>query len=676
MPEVDCHLVSWCWSACVLLFRNTYTLACVSPHLLFEENMREEAYTQLLQAITSTFEHSDQQEFLATLMTKGLDYRKELLRLSRAMLGVPQGTILHSQLTRQMTADEVSHLDSMFQDSLLRSILLRLSVIAPISVEEQLLQERKSTLKELGTCLSTRKERTLDFSCFFGDYSTPLLPDLPSNPFGAKLVHEAIDRWIASVVRETHYPTMSRKTCSESTLKEAWVTGLWSTAIDRITQVDLEEVYVRHGVRIGGKSEMRQRWYSSQLTPRTYFAAGGKAYFQTRFAKSIFKNLCEFLEPCHSRNRVNPMRLRLDSSDYGFIYDLTSFSSNLHDHANFLQRLSQYCKGTMVNCYDGRLFEHEVDLGDIVHDLFLMHNYPEFEMSTSMGFELNSVHGIAGFLGIYGNITTAMFLHTAIVLQAVPPDQANIAGDDGIGIVNSENEKLLKEFIACVGLLQEDKVYRTYEDSCLCLKSTLCQRDNRLYMMQPLVCPNFEFLFYDKIGDPRYPDIANMSRKERKGAFASSITAFLNSCITRTTYLEHERLHTFLSSLYDITGFPKVGNVPQFGGKLSYFVPCITPFEPRSDPHEWTFQFHCTPFVEVPLRIGYTDAEEDEIDVKERFLHRRTKYLSYWEKLAKYMSQEEVVVLPLEDPIPFLLNEYRNPSPKLETWSQINACSS
>jgi hypothetical protein len=54
------------------------------------------------------------------------------------------------------------------------------------------------------------------------------------------------------------------------------------------TQADLEYLYMTTGDKmVGSPCEVKQRWYTSQLFPRTYYAAGAEAYHRSKYVRGF-----------------------------------------------------------------------------------------------------------------------------------------------------------------------------------------------------------------------------------------------------------------------------------------------------------------------------------------------------------------------------------------------------
>jgi hypothetical protein len=149
-----------------------------------------------------------------------------------------------------------------------------------------------------------------------------------------------------------------------------------------------------------------------------------------------------------------------------FIYDYSSFTSNLTELKYFLQEFASWCEDTSVNVVDSHFGPTTVSLGSLIssyNDDVNIH--PEMDMSGIF----NCLHderpyiekaSRSGLLGVYGNIVFSTFLH-ALVLSHIcgSEDLCNVVGDDAIGIVEAEEWTMLDilEAVRLLGDVEETK---------------------------------------------------------------------------------------------------------------------------------------------------------------------------------------------------------------------------
>jgi len=81
------------------------------------------------------------------------------------------------------------------------------------------------------------------------------------------------------------------------------------------------------------------------------------------------------------------------------------------------------------------------------------------------------LHGVAGFLGVVGNIATCNFIHASVLLQLAESEtDCGCAGDDAAIVCRLSDEETIFTCVSLLGILQTEKVYRTSEGDALYLK--------------------------------------------------------------------------------------------------------------------------------------------------------------------------------------------------------------
>jgi len=339
------------------------------------------------------------------------------------------------------------------------------------------------------------------------------------------------------------------------------------------TQCDLEYLYHVHGDKLeGGPCEVKQRWYTSGLAPRTYYAAGSDAYHKSKYLRVAFNDLCDFLPPTERYARVNPNRLYLPTSyHHVLIYDLTSFTSNMHEQRHFLDRLARYCKGHIVQILDTVEGVLDVDLCDLILEYNTLNVQHSYSSRKLLGEGVELAHHVAGFLGVFGNLATCTFLHGAVMCQLVNEfSEIGIAGDDGA--IASEDDYYVILAIRLLGLMEYSKVYSTSDlGNQLYLKRPTFQVGRRLYTESLALFSMLEHL--GDCDDSRFFPVSR-SKKERLSSLASSIVAYLRSLSRLTLSIEQIRcICSFLCGIYAKVGFPTAGYLPQISSEVSVTHP-------------------------------------------------------------------------------------------------------
>jgi hypothetical protein len=497
-------------------------------------------------------------------------HRKQFITLCRGMSNPRPGTTLYEKTSACLQEIETHNLDPLLEplytNPLYNGLIIALCISMPMTAETIRKTYRDLLNKEVRVMESSPLPTALNYNCFFGEYGTPIHPSLDPNPKQAHAIHSLIDRWIASLeTKPVILPHITNKLCSKAT--QNTVRDLYpdyqTFEEEGATQADLEYIYMTTGDKLeGSPCEIKQRWYTAQLNPRTYYAAGSEAYHKSKYVRDALNSLCDFLPPTERYSRVNPHRIVLHSAQsHAIIYDLTSFTSNMHEQRHWLEKLSIYCRGHVVRILDACEGVVEADLGELLSSYNQLNTQSTYASDRLIGKGLELSHHVAGFLGVYGNLASCTFLHGAVMCQIVDSfSQIGVAGDDGL--VDSHDDYTTFFVIRLLGLAEESKGYNTIEPgNQVYLKRPIRQVLNRVFAESFALYSMIEHLFEED--DKRFFQ-APRSRIERKGSLASSVVAFLRS-LSRLTLSEEERelVYDFLCGIYDHAGFPTSGFLPQ-----------------------------------------------------------------------------------------------------------------
>lgn len=559
------------------------------------------------------------------------------------------------------------------QDPLMAGLVLQLTLLAPMSQYEVSKVYTDSMIKEMMVMESVKRTCTINFEPFFGTYSEAIHPDIPCNERVSRYIHNNIDHWIDSLSGRVLYPKVGGKTVSRVTsdeLRRQFPTYEPYSEIG-ITPIDLERIYHRYAVVIPGPCEMRQKWYSSILKPRSYYTQGGDAYHTSKYLADILVDLCDTLPATNRRSRVRPSRITIrdPTSDVAY-YDLTSFTSNLHVQCEFMYRLGKYCEGTVVRILDAVTGIIEVDLGALIHTYTRVNldnpSYtlpPKYADPTVLHY-----HSVAGFLGVYGNIASATFIHGIVVAMLHEYlDENNVAGDDGLDVTTSVERTL--SAVSALGVVSDEKTFRDSEGCCIHLKRPITRIGEHLIQGQLITWPSLEPIQNEC--DIRYPYLQRMTVHDRKDAIAGSVTAFLRNL----EYLsanddELEVIDRFLSSLYDACNLPKEGCVPQSSGKTPHgFVPTYEKRFIGMDPLTNTIMRRYTNIAKLPMR-GKLPWEYGMLD-DGVFRCNSTQLLSYLVKLGYLDQEKESCLVYGEEGMKQLVKEYTNPDPPIYVYTVL-----
>lgn len=600
-----------------------------------------------------------------------MDDRSAIAKLCRAQCYPPRNTRL-AKMVKCLPKAFLSDILPLCQTPLLAGFILQLVHLAPMDAKTVRDIYTQSMVKEVKVMESVKRTNNLCFEPFFGSYWDQIHPDIPCNESAARRVHKSIDNWIEDLRRKVLYPSVSSKTISkESASRLLNLDHDYSPNDDiGVTAIDLERVYHIYGVKIGGPCEMRQKWYCSQLKPRTYYCQGGCAYHTSKYLAVPFVDLCDTIPATNRRTRVDPGRIKIPTASSDVIYyDLFAFTSNLHPQYEFVLRLAKYCYGVTVHIMDSVEGIIPKDLGELIYE-YARTNLLNPEYTLPAKYENPSevhYHGVAGFLGVYGNIATATFLHGCVMsMMHDSEDENNVAGDDGLDV--SSDIPLTLKIIGEMGEVQDEKTFRESEGCCIHLKRPITRIGPRLYHGQLFTWPSLEPVM--KNSDNRYPYLRNISNHERKDALAGSVTSFLRK-LENQIFSDSEitMIDRFLTYVYDTYKLPKGGCVPQITGGPLGFVPIYERRFIGMDPIYNTITRLYNGIAILPLRghepLRYDMLQENVFSSNHHKLLRQLQILGYLEQ------EKEKCFVYGDSGLKQLLQEYTKPEPPIYKYTVI-----
>jgi len=530
----------------------------------------------------------------------------------------------------------------------------------------------ESIAKEINVMCKRPRPPELDFSYFSTrDPETLLHYDVPYDDSMRSLVRDKILGWVEKCKGMVLYPKTSTKTCSLSTKREAVRLNL----IDEghpLTLLDVEQIYHDHGIRLGGDCEMRQKWYPSNMAPRTYYAMGGDAYHKSKYVQRILNDLCETIDPTSKVSCVIPERLELDQGEYVYIYDLTSFTSNLHEQKSFLQFLSLKCKGVSVTLCDSWLGYIQKDLGELISE------YSELYQGVRLSLErmrytyrtevLVIEQEVASLLGIYGNITSARFLHGIVMLQVASSEKKlNAAGDDGV--IATKSDMRPYSAICTMGEMEMTKSSTTKEIGSICLKRPIDQWGNRIYVGQLDIWPSLEYPRDVRQIDNRYLHLVRNTPDERTNSTCGSVLGFLKQLAHREFSIEDKQLvKSYLKFVYDRHHLSERGSVPQISGE-GPFVCCTRGDFIGKDPISYTIDMNYDGLARLPVR--------DEVPFHASMLRESTfectgsARLSYLCKMGYFTYEKKTKFIVGDMGLDLLKLEFVADSPVVNVYSRV-----
>lgn len=444
------------------------------------------------------------------------------------------------RLPEARTAITIQLVNAHLRNPLIAGAVIALTMIAPLSDEDIRKAKLDSIMKEVNVMRSNRYDPKFNWDAFFIDDrgGIPIHDQIEANPRMAHVVRDALKNWKSKIISQTHYPTLSNKLLPSRDREHLRYAGKnLAEPSDLATPASYEVQYLETGTSPEGPVQIGQRWYMNGLTPRTYFIAGGSAFTYARYLKGIFNSLVDSLSVSNSRNRVRPSRIHVLPQHHDLLlYDLTSFTSNLGCHYSFLKALASYSRNTEVTIVDVRHGLQNVNLGDLINEYAeYLNNYPGYYYDGDITDLDDDTHGVAGFLGVVGNIATCNFIHAAVLLQlAQDEEDCGCAGDDAAITFRNGTEEVIFTCVSLLGVLQTEKVYRTSEGDALYLKRRIELKDTGSYdgtlvpylhdyIQWPSMIP-----FFTPTTQKRWRE-ENLEYDERINIAVASISAFFSS---------------------------------------------------------------------------------------------------------------------------------------------------
>jgi len=533
-----------------------------------------------------------------------------------------------------------------------------------------------SILKEVTVMDRDAYTPTINWNVFFGEVDGQLHPNIAPNPRMATEVNMALHTWLTRQIQSSpRLPSISNKLVPSFTRMEmsAYIDLLLQPP-EVATQGSLEYLESRYGISFTGSVEMSQRWYTNQIGPRTYYISGATTYGGAKYTKDIWNDLVDSLVVTQRRNRVNPRRIHVDIGKDAIFYDLTSFTSNMATQRVFLERLAQWCHGTEVEILDVCCGVTRVDLGDLVQDYNRTCNwFPSYRNDRLFDEMTDRIHGVAGFLGVIGNIATCTFLHGAVLLQlATEVDECGCAGDDAVIVI--EEEDRVWGCVSLLGIVAQEKTFRLSDGPVVYLKRRTFLHEtkytSRLNQSDYLQLPSFLWLIGGETLRTSYPYFreCHSTAQELLELACNSLTATFRSGAKFRSHPSFPEMFRFIEAYYLAHKFPITGFVPQYSRKSPYgFLPALATFGSRSFIHDTLTDLY-PGFAWLPIRDPLRD---DLVPVKEGIIFRSTggREVAILRKMGvvKPIKMEHTLYAGQEG-LDAILREYSSPSPKVVTY--------
>lgn len=542
---------------------------------------------------------------VATLRASDFKLRKQLLTLSRygklplhygnllnivedgasAWLSSIEASIRHELRPVATTYPSIAYPEESHSllNEFLRNPLNQGAAIMAIMIytpSQQQIEEIKlaSYLKEINVMDRTPDPPNINFAPFFGDYNTPIHEDVPANPTMAKRVHTAIDNWIKHIGRYIHTPRLSKKLLNSNdreSIKQYFLDIFHEPQFS--TQADLELLEFNRQIQLDNPTELRQRWAPNGISPRSFYVGGSSLYYDVRYSQRMWNDLVDSLAQTHRRGRVNPGRIYIDDIKHALFYDLSSFTSNMEQQPIFLDKLALYCEGKEISVMTTEEGTLTLNLATAIRAYNRSNEFPRYYCPAlaTMLRPYEDVQGVAGFLGVYGNIATCMFLHGAVLLQlAEREDEVGVAGDDAVIVVHYGEEQSVYAAVALCGVLAQEKTFDSDSDVLYLKRRTEVGVDKRLFSHNYVQLPSFLFLL-SKHELSRFRE-SFLARYELKEIAMRSLNSFFSSAANVDSEF-FDDIRSFAAGYYDLLGLPHAGHVPQYhyGPPSRYSLPFI-----------------------------------------------------------------------------------------------------
>jgi hypothetical protein len=465
--------------------------------------------------------------------------------------------------------DAWTTLDFYLSSPVFSGVMIYALSIHPYASEEEeldiLLQLR---LKEKDVIDSRQPYSRMNFNVWSGDIDGRLHPNIKPNPRMAYTIGSAILATFQKFQGTVIFPRYSNKPLPSRDINELKRKFPEIRPDDDLKYpVDLDELYGSKRLRLDGPVEMRQRWYPSQLVPRTYFVSSSTAHISSRFLQAFFNSLCDSLPITNRISRVNVNRLFIRQNSEFLFYDLTTFTSRCIATRDFIRWLASQGKGFKV--YTRSISEGTIEttIGDLLEEYAKTVNEFLPWYYDPDGWEGD--HGTAGYLGVFGNIASCTFLHGATLgMMARTEDDAGCAGDDAA--INTTNKEEIEIGISTIGVYEPSKVFvikshkPTRDSNSLYLKRRVFVSTNgNLQLSSHFLPPNFLYTVKGQREYSRYHVEMSGSRAEMQNRAMTSVMMSFRTAIGLPP-AELGSVHGMLRSFYRFHHMPEDGFVPQY----------------------------------------------------------------------------------------------------------------
>jgi hypothetical protein len=373
--------------------------------------------------------------------------------------------------TRQLSVlDDVIPLIRQATQSPLLSGFVSMLLRTTRYLDEQCLTDELYTglWKEVHATQGDDRPQALSYESLFSSHPQIDLRLSPFHRITTPDVYRRLKQWKWNLRDELFIPEVSDKTVGWESRRQYLLHQ--RIPLDRlshlpITTADVARVYEEDGALSPGPVEVRYAFFFTDLKPRIYYALGPDAWYSSQYIWKVSDSLQRVFrttDPAtrYMAHRINP----LESNQLLFIFDYTSFTSNMAELKYFLYHLATFCEDVPVRILDLHSGITPTTLGAIIHSYNNSINVDHpFDLGPILGMKddpLILCSRLSGLLGIFGNIvfsTTLAGINLMCLLGG--EDEANTVGDDSEGKVDEApgRWKEVREGVTQIGDVEESK---------------------------------------------------------------------------------------------------------------------------------------------------------------------------------------------------------------------------
>jgi hypothetical protein len=532
-----------------------------------------------------------------------------------------------------------------------------------VSVDEGNQALEDSMYKELYATQSLDRPPQISYGAVFYDGEIPFFGDSLIGP-RPDTNWEAVGMldWFRNSVREKLYlPAYSTtKSMSRDTALRYWakvyphiedITG-WKNVCSR----DLLEWYMHTGEQLGGMAEMRQIFKFNDTKPRSYFSQGGDLFWPSTHFQEFFSALCDIFPSTNRFQRFSIIDFYdISPEDLVLIYDFTSFTSNMAEQKYFLERLADFFEGVEIRVFDVRKGIILVNAGEQIRQYNLQANcLPEFSMERLLEGEHIFRHLVAGFLGVFGNITSCTFLH-GLGLSQVTIDRvrSRCVGDDALGQIERLGDSTIEIVDSAIGIMgsyERSKMVVWEKDGDESTQWHFCKRpinrsDRKITSGHLFQFPSIHL--WDQLDDGFHVKKPTLGHRQK--LFATQTRRLLDQVIMWAPEdYDEEVIRHYLKAGYKRLGLPLEGHVPR--SSKSDFGYVIAPVDRDLREMSWDIALLSSArgsFVTIPYTVEVE--EKVRFDLGESFNHHGNPGLRLASDMGFYMKEGPLLTTVLLD---------------------------